>query len=298
MTAGVLSWLERRPWSGVALVALAICVAAFMRTLVERPRSDRNWVEHLALMPAIDRDDAGFRLALATDWSYTPEGPADKRYTSFAAEFADLRNVWFVLEPHPGMKPMAHTLVLFEFADDRMIGLTIEARREANEAYSAVAGMFNAFELAFIWSTPRDLLTRRAVMLAHDVMVYPLRLDDGQKERFLIRLLDETAKLERTPRFYNTLGSNCTNELAKFALLDWHPSWVLTGYSAERLFALGLIPGQDFASAQRGARLTEEIRSWASLSAETFDARLLSELRRRAGGGVSAAAAMVPPAGD
>ena len=45
---------------------------------------------------------------------------------------------------------MAHTLVMFEFAGERMIGLSIEARREKNKKYDALAGAFNAFELAYI----------------------------------------------------------------------------------------------------------------------------------------------------
>ena len=79
----------------------------------------------------------------------------------FAADFADLRNVWFVVEPQPGGDYAAHTLVLFEFAGDRIVGLTVEARLERGETYDAIAGMFNQFELAYVWSTARDLLERR-----------------------------------------------------------------------------------------------------------------------------------------
>lgn len=292
-------WLNRRPWTGAAVVLLLVAAVAWHRTQIERPRLDRDWEPHLALMPVIEAREDAFHLALATDWSYTPEGPAERNYTSFAARHGDLRNVWFVIEPHPGFRPMAHTLVLFEFAGDRVIGLTIEARRERTEDYSALAGAFNAFELAYIWSTPRDLLTRRAVMLAHDVFVYPLALDEGQKRRFLDRLIRETQEVSTTPRFYNTLVSNCTNELAKLALLDWHPSWVLTGYSTERLYELGLIPseGKPFADVRALARLTDDARDWAALDAASFDAALLAELRRRfpSSAGARAAAATARP---
>ena len=259
---------------------LALLAVLEIAVLSSRPRLDRNWVEHLALTPTVDVRDAGFSVTPVTDWAYAgTDAPAAKDYTAFSSGFADLKNVWFVIEPHPGMKPMAHTLVLFEFGNDRMVGLTIEARREANEKYSALWGAFNRFELAYIWSTPRDLLTRRAVMLEHDVLVYPLALTAAQKETFLRDLLAETQALATRPRFYNTLFSNCTNELAKTAKLPWNFAFVLTGYSAEQLHRMKLIPGDRFEDAQREALVTADVRAWSQLSAPEFDAALLSRLR-------------------
>ncbi len=275
-------------------LALAVLVAVmWIRVLIERPRLDRNWIEHLAIMPEIDLSADHFALSPATDWSYDAKGPIEKRYASFAADIPEVRNVWFMVEPHPGMKPMAHTLVMFEFPGDRMIGLTIEARREANEEYSALWGAFNKFELAYIWSTPKDLLTRRAVYLDHDVLVYPLQLSEQQKKDFLRALLEQTQKVSTTPRFYNTLVSNCTNELAKTAALDWHYAFILTGYSAERLYDLKMISGKSFEDAQARALVTDKVKSWNSLPSADFDRALLAELRTR--NAMQAEAAMAAP---
>jgi hypothetical protein len=274
------------------LVALAVAAGLLALLFGRAPRTDRDWAPHLAVTPRVELAEGRFTVAPVTDWSYGADGPASQGYTAAAEAIAEVRNVWFVLEPHPGMEPMAHTLVLFEFPGDRLVGLTIEARREADEAYSAFRGAFNAFELAYIWSTARDLLARRAVMLDHDVLVYPLALDQAQKERFLTRLLTRTQELETRPRFYNTLVSNCTNELAKSALLDWSPAFILTGYSAQRLFELGLIPGEDFETARAAARMTDAVRGWRDLDAAEFDRALLAALRVRvpAGGGSPARA--------
>ena len=92
-----------------------------------------------------------------------------------------------MVEPQPGGDYAAHTLVLFEFGGDRIVGLTVEARLEEGETYDAVAGVFNNFELSYIWSTARDLLTRRVTFLDKDVYVYPLRLEEKQKRRFPAR---------------------------------------------------------------------------------------------------------------
>jgi hypothetical protein len=275
-----VAWVLSHPVLAAIIGLLALLVALEIAVLSARPRLDRDWVEHLAITPTVDVRNEGFSVTPVTDWTYAgTEEPAGKAYTAFSADFADLRNVWFVVEPHPGLRPMAHTLVLFEFEGDRMVGLTIEARREAKEDYSALRGAFNAFELAYIWSTPRDLLTRRAVMLEHDVLVYPLALTPAQKDTFLRDLLAETQALARRPRFYNTLFSNCTNELAKTAKLPWNYAFVLTGYSAEQLHRMKLIPGDNMADVRRNALLSAELRSWASLPSAQFDTALLQRLR-------------------
>lgn len=278
---GVWSWMRKRPWRSAGLALLALLVAVLTPVLLAEARLDRKWVDNLAHMPNVKLSAGSFALDHVADWSYTPEGPATQEAITFANTFDDLRNVWFVVEPQPGGEYAAHTLILFEFGGDRIVGLTVEARLEQGETYDAVAGVFNRFELSYIWATARELLTRRVTFLDKDVYVYPLALDEGQKQRFLRALLEGTIDVATHPRFYNTITSNCTNELAKVAGLGWHYSWVLTGYSPQQLFALKLIPGDTFEVAKNNALLKREIASWNDLPTREFDAALLAELRRR-----------------
>ena len=276
-------WTRRHPWRAIAGV-LVLAILGFAFSVVgQKARLDRNWVEHLAVMPTIDMRADGFALGPATDWSYDAKGPTAKNTVSFEAKYADVRNVWFMVEPQPGGDYAAHTLIIFEFAGDRTIGVTVEARREADEDYDAFQGLFNKFELAYIWSTSKELLARRAVYLAKEIYVYPLALTDKQKTDFLQALLAKTIEVSTVPRFYNTAVSNCTNELAKVAKIPWHYSFILTGYSPQYLYKLKYIPGPDFATARSKARMDEEIRSWNSLSSAEFDHALLAELHRRYG---------------
>jgi hypothetical protein len=106
---------------------------------------------------------------------------------------------------------------MFEFGEGDLVGLTIEARKESRETYSALGGAFNKFELMYYWASPRDLMTRRAVMMDRELYMYPLQLSQAEAEAYLTSLLEKTISIEERPRFYNTLTSNCTNELAKAA---------------------------------------------------------------------------------
>jgi hypothetical protein len=279
----VWNWIRKRPWKSAGLAIAALLAAFLTPVLLAEARLDRKWVDNLAHMPKVELSQGSFALDHVADWSYTKDGPATRGAITFANTFDDLRNVWFVVEPQPGGDYAAHTLILFEFGGDRIVGLTVEARLEQGETYDAVAGALNRFELSYIWATARELLTRRVTFLDKDVYVYPLQLEAWQKPAFLRALLEGTLDVATHARFYNTITSNCTNELAKVAGLGWHYSWVLTGYSPQRLYELKLIPGETFEQAKQTALMKDQIASWNDVPSKEFDRALLAELRRRHG---------------
>jgi len=260
--------------AAIALLGAASCITG-------PARADRDWDPYLARAAQVTLDAESFSVTPVSNWSYAEQGPTSEIYIEAAYELDALREVWFVLEPQPGSRLAAHTLLLFEFEGDRLLGLTIEARRERNEDYSPLRGVFNAFELAYVWGAARDFLTRRAVMLDHDVYVYPVDITQEQKRNLLVRLLERTDALARQPRYYNTITSNCTNELAKAAGFQWAPAYILTGRSDEYLFRRGIIPGASFAEAHARSDVTEFIQDLNRAPPATFDAAFLAELRRR-----------------
>ncbi|HVY84533.1 MAG TPA: DUF4105 domain-containing protein [Caulobacterales bacterium] len=279
----IADWFSLHPLRPALAMLLAIALLGCTHWAWETPRLDRAWYPYLARTPHVDVARDSFAVRPVTEWTYDANGPLQEDYDAAHFDFSALKNVWFVVEPQPGMAYAAHTFLLFEFEGDHLLGVTIEARREEHEEYSAIDGAFNAYELDYLWGGARDLLTRRAVMLNHDVFIYPIRITDEQKRVLLSRLLRRTADLERHPRFYNTFFSNCTNELAKATELKWHPSYILTGYADEHLFEIGLIPGPDFAAAHARSDMSAYIRQLNAHPPVNFDAAVLAELRRRNG---------------
>jgi hypothetical protein len=262
----------------LALVAAALTGASCAIT----PRSDRDWYPYLATTTDAEIDGDRITIAPVSDWSYDATGASAQCYRDETFAFSELRDAWFMLEPQPNSRLAAHTLLLFEFNGDRFVGVTIEARREREETYSAFRGVWNTYELSYLWASARDLLVRRAVMLDHEIYVYPLLLDTPQKRGLLNRMLVRTQELEREPRFYNTFTTNCTNELAKAAGLKWNMAFVLTGLSDEYLFRQGFIPGDDFEAVKARADVTTLVRTLnETVAPEAFDAALLAELRAR-----------------
>lgn len=277
----LISWLGANPLRPATGAIAAILILGAAAHYTGPPRNDRNWYPYLSRTAEVELEADRFAVSPVSDWSYRGPEVADRGYISAAYDFSQLRGVWFMLEPQPGSQLAAHTLLLFEFEGDRLLGLTIEARREVGEEYSAVRGIFNTFELAYVWASARDLLTRRAVMLDHEVFLYPVAIDAERSRTLLRRLLERTDSLETRPRYYNTLLSNCTNELAKAAGFDWAPAFILTGRSDEYLFETGVIPGDRFDRAHARSDMTEFIQALNAVPKARFDAELLAELRRR-----------------
>ncbi|MEO0983041.1 MAG: DUF4105 domain-containing protein [Pseudomonadota bacterium] len=266
----------------IGLAVLAAFALFISVVLAKSPRLDRDWRTELAVLPQVSWTGETATVSGVRDWRYGPQGPRDQRYFETQMELDALARVWFVMEPFRDSEAIGHTFVLFEFDDGRLMGLTIEARKEMGEPYSPLKGVFNAYELHHVWATARDLLTRRAVFLEHKLYVYPLELTDVQRKAYLQRLLETSAALAREPRFYNTLVSNCTNELAKVADLDWHYAFILTGYAARALHDRGLISNAAaFEETRDRAELTAEIATLNALPPSDFDRALLRELRKR-----------------
>lgn len=276
-----MTWFGAHPLRPAFASLAAILLLGATACVTGPPRAVRDWYPYLSRTAQVELSEERFAVTPVSAWSYLREGPTDEIYGEAAYELSALREVWFVLEPQPGSQLAAHTLLLFEFEGDRLLGLTIEARRERDEEYSALRGIFNAFELAYVWGTARDFLTRRAVMLDHEVFVYPVAITQEQQRMLLTRLLERTDALARQPRFYNTITSNCTNELAKAAGFHWAPAYIFTGRSDEYLFRRGIIPGDSFERTHARSDMTEFIQALNAAPAASFDAALLAELRRR-----------------
>ncbi len=277
----VLAWFGANPLRPAITAMIAILVLGSAAKMTDAAQLYRDWYPYLGRTAHVELEGDTFSVVPISDWSYAREGVTNELYVDGAYNIDELRGVWFMLEPQPGSKLAAHTLLLFEFEGDRLLGITIEARREQDEQYSAVRGLFNAFELAYVWASARDLLTRRAVMLDHETFVYPVAITGEQSRTLLRHLLERTDSLETRARYYNTVFSNCTNELAKAAGFHWAPAFIFTGRSDEYLFRRGLIPGENFDRAHARSDVTEFVQALNQAPPEVFDAAMLSELRRR-----------------
>ncbi len=255
---------------------ILIAAILFWFYILRQPSLEGNWEAHLQAQPAIKVENDTFYIDQIHDWFYGPDGPIRTETISAEFNFKKVKDVWFFVEPFEGNENIAHTMMVFRFTDNKMVGLTIEARKEVGEEYSALAGMARKFELLYIWANPSDMLTRRAVMLDHTLYAYPFDLEQQDQIVLLKSLIQRTNALLTKPRFYNTLRHNCTNEFAQAVNLPWSFAHVLTGKAPAYLAKKGYMDPQ---WATRKYDIAPQIRK---IDAENFNIRfsqILDEIK-------------------
>lgn len=234
--------------------------------LLKTPRNDRDWSPALARTAEFTKlTPARYDLNNIRRWEYASADDAiQKDWLSASINTQNLKEVWFFIEPFGGNPVFAHSFLSFVFQDEngtsQTLSVSVEARKEAGEPYSAILGALRAYELSYIWSTEKDVLSRIAIKLDHSVYAYKMALEREQAITIFEHFVERTNELAQMPRFYNTFHSNCTNELAKAVndafpgALPWHKSWILTGKSGKWLHKLGFMDNPDIPFDQIHAR--------------------------------------------
>lgn len=254
-------------------LAVALALGFILSVFLKTPRHDRDWGVGVSRMPVFETmPDGQWRLHNMRAFEFSAHHAA-KDWRETTLDPADLEEIWFFTEPFPAFKGAAHTFISFVFGGetDQTIAISVEARKERGEVYSGFNGLFNKFELIYLWSTEKDVLTRIAIGLDHDLYAYKLDVTTEQSREILDHFIERTNELKDRPRFYNTITSNCTNELVKSingafpGALPWHFSHVLTGYAARRLHHLGFLDHETprFEDLRAEALATRAIRAAA-----------------------------------
>lgn len=236
---------SKRWWIWLGLVALAL---AIFFVSARQPSNTRNWEAEFAVQPTIFIKDNLITINNIRDWRYSDSEIISNNYISRTYDVNKLNRMWFVLEPFGKWDGIAHTYFVFDFEDQDPLVFSIEARREEDEVYSAFTGLFKKFETIYLWGTEADFTAGRAVYKKNNLYMFPLRTSDNFEKKLFLELAQETLKLQDHPKFYNTLTSNCTNNLADFAnnvkkgTIPFHYARFLTGYAGDLLYDLDYIP--------------------------------------------------------
>jgi hypothetical protein len=236
----------------MVLLILIALVATFLTIIfMAKPSNDRDWQPEFAKLSKVDisGDEKQITISNIRNWKYSKTGIDSEEFIPERTYNIDnLEKVWFVVTYWGPSNAAAHTYFVFDFTDQDPVALSVEARREKGEVYNGFNGAFNKFELIYLWGTERDFTGRRTYKDEERVFMYPLKMDDQYKKALFLHVAKSTEDIRNNPQFYNTLVSNCTNTLAKFAnqihpgTIPFHYALFLTGYSSNLLYKLGYIP--------------------------------------------------------
>lgn len=191
-----------------------------------------------------------------------------------------IETAWFILTSFSRTtRAPAHTFVSFGFAGGRYVAISIEARRETDEAYGIMAGLLRRYELVYVIGDERDLIGRRAAVEGDDTYLFPVRAPRARIAELFAAMLRRANAVQDAPEFYNSIFNSCASNLVTHvnAVSPGRiPSgWkvLVPGYADDVAQALGLIAaGDDATDRRRRFRINERAR--AALASEDFSGRL------------------------
>lgn len=267
--------------AGIAAVMLLVFTGCVLWWSLLEPSNRRDWQEDVARLPhAVVEGD---RLTIhnlrnfdyGSEFDYRPQW-LTRQYDLRQLEGVDLVAVYW-------MGPaIAHIFVSFAFAGGEQLAISIEARKEKDEAYSTFKGFFRQYELYYVVGDERDLIRLRTNYRKNppeDVHVY--RLQGGtlaEARQFLLEYVNKINGLNNKPEFYNSLTTNCTTNLWLNAQVSRRPlpfDWriIASGYVPEYLYETGLLDrSKPFATLQRESHVNA--RAQAADQAADFSRRI------------------------
>ena len=253
-------------WKKVGVILLAwILVLSCWLTL--RPRDDRTWQPDVAekAWAEINGDEVTLHnvrnCEYRTESDYTPHWETrNVRLTQVTG--ADIAITYW------GSPLIAHPIVSFAFADAPRLCFSIEARKEIRESYSSIGGFFRQYELIYVVADETDVLRLRTnYRQGEDVYLYRFTMTPAAARKHFLEYLDSLNALQRQPRWYNAVTTNCTTSIREQRpageRLPWDWRLLVNGKSDELLFDRGLLAtaGLPFTELKRRSLINERARA-------------------------------------
>lgn len=279
--AGLVALLRRR--TGRALLLLGgLAAALFLWWSRIEPSNDRAWAAEGARLARVEirGDTVGVRNLRNFRWldqERFEERWEERRYALSALDGLDLVAVYWMGEA------IAHVILSFDFGPERL-AVSIEIRKEADEAYDALAGFFRRYELIYVVGDERDLLGGRALRRdpVEDIHVYRVKISPERLRRLFLDYVVAINDLAERPRWYNTATTNCTTTVLTHARaygqglpLTWKV--LLSGYFPDYVHERGGLAA-DLPMAELKARSRINDRALEALDDPAFSERIRAGL--------------------
>jgi hypothetical protein len=203
--------LVLRRWRVVALCA--VCFAAVFGWWVAlHPSNDLDWADDVARTASGTVEGDRLTVHNVRNFLWRSDTDFEPRWETRSYDLNALTSLDLIMSHWSG-ESIAHTILSFGFSDGQHLAFSIEIRKDKTESYSALAGFFRAYELSFIAADERDVVGVRTNVRGEDVRIYRLRAAPAEARALLLEYVAEADDLARTPRFYNSLTTNCTTQI-------------------------------------------------------------------------------------
>lgn len=222
------------------LAYMLVCAIGLLWWNNIKPSHDRLWAADVAETLQSQQNDDLVTLQHVRNFDWKSETEFTPRWETRQYDLSKLATVDVITSYWMGPK-IAHVLVSFGFDDGKYISFSIETRKEKHEEFSLIGGFFRMYELSLVAADERDILYTRSNIRGEQLYLYRVNLPKDEIKKLFVSYLKEANDLEKKPRFYNTITSNCTTiafNMAKAVVptLPFDYRILLTGYLPDYLY--------------------------------------------------------------
>jgi hypothetical protein len=250
-------------WSGAPRLPLAFAVL-FIGLLGWwaglKPSHERNWIPELARLPQMSVAENRLTVTNLRHFTWRTESDYDQRWETRSYDLSRIQGADLFLSYWSG-EAIAHLLLSFTFADSEPLTISIEIRREQGEEWSALAGFFRNYEMAYVVADERDLIGLRTQARGEDTRLFRLNATPQQARDLLLAYAADINRLAQQPRWYNTLTTNCTT-VVYHLVGQVAPGWKFSLPLDPRVLLSGYLPGylRDIGSVRQDMPLDELVK--------------------------------------
>ena len=179
------------------------------------PSNHRDWQADVAVLPEATINGNLVTIRNIRNFDYRTELDYTPAYYDKQFDLNKLRGVDLVATYWMG-PAIAHIFLSFDFGDKDHVAISIEARKEKGEAYSTLKGFFRQYELYYVVADERDLIRLRTnYRLDPPEQVYVYRTHSAliSEKKLFLEYMKKINALKLKPEFYNSLTTNCTNNI-------------------------------------------------------------------------------------
>lgn len=192
----------------IIIYCVAFACSLFWYFSIEA-RQDRDWNPEVAEQLSYSRQGDLVTLHKVRNFDWHADGTYDVHWEDRTIDLNKITGINVITSYWMGPQ-IAHTLVSFDFADQKPLVFSIEIRKEKGEDFSAIGGFFRKYELSLVASDEKDIVYTRSNIRHEQVYLFPVKMPAAERKALFIEYLNQADELRSEAKWYNTLTSNCT----------------------------------------------------------------------------------------
>lgn len=231
-----------------ALLQAAALFVVLLVFALHQPQFERNWSVYIARFPRTSIDGSLLRIQDVRNFAHHSSTAATAAWYDRTYDLDQLVGADFVLTrfgPDPGI---GHVMLRFRFASGPPLMASVEVRKEVGERYHPIGGIFQQYELHYVFADERDALALRVDVDKDPTWVLPLNAQIANLRAALVHMAERAERLATHPEWYHTVWNSCASNLAhhygEVSAVHLPPDRrvLLPGHSANLLAELDLLP--------------------------------------------------------